>query len=72
MSAAVQLGTMTVSEKLDLLEALWDDLSQNPEQVPSPDWHREILEERREDLQAGREQLEDWEKAKQDIRRRIA
>ena len=28
--------------------ALWEDLSRSPEAIESPEWHREILDERRQ------------------------
>jgi hypothetical protein len=63
---------MTLPSQMELLEALWDDLSRTPDKLESPDWHREVLEERRQRLQSGEETLSDWETAKQDIRRRVS
>jgi putative addiction module component (TIGR02574 family) len=40
-----ELLQLSPEQKLDLIEALWDSLS--PENVPTPDWHRELLAERR-------------------------
>lgn len=37
---------MSASEKLLLLEELWDDLAENPVDVPVPDWQRQELERR--------------------------
>lgn len=39
-----EISKLSVSEKLKLMEALWEDLSSNPDQINSPDWHREELE----------------------------
>jgi len=33
-------------EKLDYVQALWDRLDSHPEKLPTPDWHRRILDER--------------------------
>jgi hypothetical protein len=33
--------------KLAALEALWENVSQSPEAIESPEWHKEILDERR-------------------------
>jgi putative addiction module component (TIGR02574 family) len=37
---------LSADKKLDLIEALWDSLSSNPDSVPMPDWHRDVLTER--------------------------
>jgi len=57
---------------MELLEALWDDLSRAPDQLESPEWHKGVLDERRRRLQTGEETLSDWETAKEDIRRRVS
>ncbi len=72
MPVDLPLHQMTLPSKMELLEALWDDLSRTPDKLESPDWHREVLEERRQRLQSGEETLSDWETAKQDIRRRVS
>ena len=38
---------MTLSEKLRAMEALWDDLSRIPANIPAPNWHADVLEERK-------------------------
>ena len=52
------------------MEALWKAMSQKPEEIESPDWHREVLEERRNAVENGEIKYLDWEEAKADIRRR--
>ena len=39
---------LTVDERIDYVGALWDRIAADPESVPVPEWHREILEERLE------------------------
>ena len=72
MPVDLPLHQMTLSSKMELLEALWDDLSRPPDQLESPEWHEGVLEERRQRLQSGDEVVSDWEAAKQDIRRRVS
>ena len=68
MEAALPLDRMTVEEKLRALERLWEDLCRTPESVPSPAWHRDVLEARAARLQGGRERVTNWEDAKRRIR----
>ena len=37
---------LSPDEKLDYIQALWDHFSEHPEDVPVPDWHREVVAER--------------------------
>jgi hypothetical protein len=41
----VPLDEMSVEEKLQLLEAVWADLSLVPDELKSPGWHEEALAE---------------------------
>ncbi len=68
MDAALPLDKMSVEEKLRALERLWEDLVRTPAAVPSPAWHRDVLEAREKRLSVGRERSIPWEKAKEDIR----
>ena len=53
MPVTLPLSEMTVSEKLQLMEALWADLSRNAEALESPNWHREILDDRERRIASG-------------------
>lgn len=65
MSVDISLEQLTVSEKLALLERLWIELSRHPEDIPSPEWHGTVLDERREALRQGRTSFVAWEEARQ-------
>jgi hypothetical protein len=62
---------MTTAEKLDIMEALWQDLSRDEGNLPSPDWHKDILSEREASRQAGEETPIEWEAAKRALRSRL-
>jgi len=57
------------SEKLKLMEALWEDLSRVDSEVQSPGWHAEELAATERRLAEGQEQVLEWEKAKKELRR---
>lgn len=61
---------MTGTQRVELMEALWKVMRRNPEEVESPDWHREVLEERERALASGETEFIDWEDAKVYIRER--
>ncbi len=72
MPITLPLDEMTVAEKLQAMETLWADLCRTPDALDSPDWHREILEEREQRIATGQAGLTDWEQAKADIRARVS
>jgi hypothetical protein len=71
MTIKLPLDKMSVAEKVATMESLWEDLSRSPQSVESPDWHREVLEQRTKDTREGSAQFKDWNKAKSDIRSKV-
>ncbi len=65
---SLPLKEMTQAEKLMVMEALWEDLSQNEQTFESPAWHQEELAVTEERVKSGTEQFVDWEKAKKELR----
>jgi hypothetical protein len=70
MTVNVPLAQMSVREKMDLMEAILDDLSRHETEVPLPEWHSHVLEERHAMAERGEVQFTDWETAKAEIRQR--
>ena len=71
MRVDLPLHQMSLPEKLQLMETLWDDLTRRPDDVSSPAWHKDVIEECRRRAESGEEQFSEWEAAKADIRRRL-
>jgi len=67
MPIELQIAEMTLAEKLRAMEALWDDLCRREEDVPVPQWHKDLLDERERLVQEGKAQFVDWETAKKRI-----
>jgi putative addiction module component (TIGR02574 family) len=44
---------MTVAERMELMEKIWESLRLDEEELPVPDWHREILSERLKRMEEG-------------------
>ncbi len=62
---------MTIEEKLKLMEEIWSDLVTHGDRIPSPLWHKEILEEREKKIKDGQEVILDWDEAKERIRQSV-
>ncbi len=68
----VDIVAMPVSEKLKLMETLWDSLcGQSGGNVELPAWHGEVLEQRLRRLANGEETVAPWNEAKERIRAQI-
>ncbi|MGD9874408.1 MAG: addiction module protein [Kiritimatiellia bacterium] len=67
----LEITQMTRAEKLQAMEAIWEDLSKSETDVESPSWHAKVLKETEERVTAGQERVVDWESAKQELRKRF-
>lgn len=68
MVSTLPLEKMSVEEKLQAMESLWDDLCSNAGTMSSPAWHEDVLAERDKMQVRGDDEFEDWEAAKRKIR----
>ncbi len=64
MSIEIPLETLSVSEKIRLLESVWNSLCDKSGDVRSPEWHSEVLETRKRRLKDGRATVSPWSEAK--------
>lgn len=66
------LDEMSAEEKVQTMEAIWQNLSANPEAIESPAWHEKELRVREAQIESGETKFVDWEKAKAEIRRQTS
>lgn len=71
MQNTIEISHLSKEEKLRVMEALWEDLSQDGEQVESPDWHQKALQETESRLSSGQEKTVSWQDAKMELRKRF-
>ena len=62
-----EVKQLPFAEKLQIMEAIWEDLRAQAERVPVPEWHRDLLDERRKAVEEGREELLDWDSIKDSL-----
>ena len=62
---------LSVDEKLDYLQSLWDRITATPETIPVPDWHRRIIDERLKELEVNPDAGDDWEIVGQRLRNKF-
>jgi hypothetical protein len=64
MAVSISIENMTVSEKLAAMEALWESLSSDPSNIPSPSWHGDVLAAREDEASQNKDCFVDWEDCK--------
>jgi putative addiction module component (TIGR02574 family) len=62
-----EVKRLPLAEKLQIMEAIWEDLRAQAERVPVPQWHRDLLDERRKAVEEGREELLNWDEIKDSL-----
>ncbi|HSI12463.1 MAG TPA: addiction module protein [Chthoniobacter sp.] len=53
MATLTEIEKMTLPERLEAMELLWDSLSRDASAVESPAWHGDVLAERLEKISRG-------------------
>ena len=71
MIAQAEIRKLPLSEKLELLETVWSELSSDPDTIDVPQWHKDILDERQRAMEQGSMKAIDWELAKEQINLRV-
>jgi hypothetical protein len=71
MPIDLHLEKMTLADKLEAMELLWADISRQPADLPSPDWHKDVLDERRRLVAAGKLKFLDWDTAIAELRKEL-
>ena len=69
-STSTSVFDLSPSEKLQLVEDLWDDLASEPEAVPVHDWQKEELARRKANLMNNPASGLAWEEVKRRVRAR--
>jgi len=50
----IEIKKMSMIERLQAMEALWDSLLDEESEIESPEWHQDILEERKRKIRDGK------------------
>ena len=48
-----EIKKMSISERLRTMEAIWDSLLYEEAKMPSPEWHGNVLTERKQKMDEG-------------------
>ena len=56
-----EIKALSSKEKLELMNMLWDDVSDMQDELPIPENHKRVLNERMAKYERGESQFTDWE-----------
>lgn len=62
---------LSFTQKLNLMETLWANMTVNEKKLESPVWHEAVLSDRDAALNAGKLTLSSWEEAKERIKKNV-
>jgi putative addiction module component (TIGR02574 family) len=62
---------LSVDEKVEYLELLWNRIAAIPETLAVPEWHREAISERLRDLESNPNTGDSWEVVQKRLRGRL-
>jgi hypothetical protein len=71
MTVEIPVEQMTVEEKLRAMELLWENLRRDDNNIPVPQWHKDLLDRREQLIAEGKAHFEDWETAKRWIAEKV-
>ena len=59
---------LPADEKIEYIQTLWNRVAAHPEQVPMPDWQRELVGERLAAYRSGRTTTRPWGEVREELR----
>ena len=72
MGVALSVEKMSIEEKIQIMETLWDDLCRKADNISSPPWHEKVLNDRENGINSRDDIFIDWDSAKKNIKDSIS
>ena len=63
-----EIDKLGLSEKLILVEDIWDAIARDNSELPMPEWQKAELDKRHKEYKEGKLNLHDWQGVHEDIR----
>ncbi len=63
-----EISGLELSEKLLLVEDIWDSIAVSNSEIPMPDWQKQELDRRYNEYREGRLELHDWKSVHEEFR----
>jgi Putative addiction module component len=66
-----EIDEMTAAQQIELMEALWKNMSERNLNTSPPEWHRDYLEDRERALAAGEDEFVTLDELEADLRKEL-
>ena len=63
-----EIEKLDLSEKLVLVEEIWDSIALSNSELPMPDWQKRELDKRYKEYKSGKLSLHEWRKVHEELR----
>jgi putative addiction module component (TIGR02574 family) len=67
----IEIEGLALSEKLLLVEDLWDSIAASNSELSLPEWQKEELDRRYKEYQQGKFELHDWKSVHEELREKF-
>lgn len=65
-----EIDKLDISEKILLVEDIWDSIAHSTSSLPMPEWHKQELEKRYQEYKRGKLKLHDWKEVHSSLKSR--
>ena len=62
---------LPVEDQIDYVQSLWNRIAAKPDQVPVPEWHKQVLDERLAAHSASPQPAKPWGEVRDEIRSKL-
>lgn len=69
---AFEIDSLSIEERLELIESLWESLVVDPSNIPVTDAQKQMLDERLDEIESGDDAGTPWEEVKARILKRLS
>ena len=63
-----EISRLGLSEKLLLVEDIWDSIARDNDDIPLPEWQKQELDRRYQEFEKGNRELHDWKSVHENLR----
>ena len=63
-----EIAKLNLTEKLLLIEDVWDSIALDNAELPMPEWQKKELDKRYKEYKAGKQNLNQWQSVHEDLR----
>jgi len=63
-----EICALALSDKLLLVEDIWDSIAKDNGELPMPEWQKQELDKRYQSFKDGEQELRDWQSVHEELR----